>query len=696
MKIALLIHNAYGIGGTVRAVANLSAALAGRGHSVEVVSVHRPSDRPDLGFDPRVRLRALLDMREEARGYAGEDPLTQRPNTVFPDSGVDFGRLRYTALHDARLATWLDGTDADAVIATRPILNGYLARHGRPGLVRVGQEHLAMDAHSEQLRTDQNATLDGLDAFVTVSEADAAQYRAALPGVRAEILCVPNAVPAPAVAPATLASPVIVAAGRLVAVKRYDRLLRAFAAAAPAFPEWSLRLYGRGPDKARLRALVDELGIYERARLMGPASPLETEWVKGSIAAVSSDRESFGLTLVEAMHCGVPVLATDCPYGPGEIISHRDTGVLVPLDGDEDDRVAAYATALRDLMGDPGLRAKLGARGRERAARYAPERIAREYEDLLTRLGAGRGRRRPLTALRALLRPRTPAASAEPAPTRPPHAVARALPGGALSFVLEREGLPEGPLDLLVRLRKDPEQRSVRVPLDGTEAVLPAAAHPLAEGRWDCFVVPRDADESARARLRAVRAEQAALLGAAPLVDAGGLRTRVPYVTSDGFLAVRAWARPRHAEVTGVRLGAAHAEVEARFLAPGGADPEGAVVRARARGCGRSFDVPVSGDGAGDGAFRFVLPLPRAGDVPLTGEEAPKEVWDLELRTPGPDGAPVPLGRVTGDGTDRKRTDRYPGVTVPHPEHGTATVRPFFTSAHGLALIVRPPAPPES
>ncbi|WP_433340344.1 glycosyltransferase [Streptomyces sp. CA-253872] len=690
MNIALLIHNAYGIGGTVRAVANLSAALAGRGHAVEVVSVHRPADHPALAFDPRVRLRALLDMREDAPGHAGADPLAERPNTVFPDAGVDFGRLRYTALHDARVAAWLDGTDADAVIATRPILNGYLARHGRPGLVRVGQEHLAMDAHSPQLRTDQNATLDGLDAFVTVSEADAAQYRAALPGVRAEILCVPNAVPAPAVGPATLASPVIVAAGRLVAVKRYDRLLRAFAEVAPSFPEWSLRLYGRGPDKARLHGIVDSLGIYERARLMGPASPLETEWVKGSIAAVSSDRESFGLTLVEAMHCGVPVLATDCPHGPGEIISHRDTGVLVPLEGEEDTDVAAYATALRDLMGDPGLRAKLGARGRERAARYAPERIAREYEELLTRLGAGRRRRGPLAALRSLLRPPAPAAPAPPA--RPPHAVAVALPGGALSFTLEPDGLPEGPLDLLVRLRKDPDRRSVRVPLDGTGAVLTAAAHPLAEGRWDCFVVPRGAAESARTRLRAVRAEQAALLGAPPLVDAEGLRTRVPYATSDGFLAVRAWARPRHAEVTRVRVGAGHVEVDARFLAPAGATPDGAVVRARARGCGRSFDVPVVRDTTGDGAFGFVLPLPRAGDVPLAGEEAPKEVWDLELRTPGADGAPVTLGRVTGDGTDRKRTDRYPGVAVPHPEHGTATVRPFFTSAHDLALIVRPPA----
>lgn len=65
MRIAFLIYNAYGIGGTIRSTLNLASALAASGrHEVSVVSVHRPSDLPQLPTHPAVQLRALLDWRE--------------------------------------------------------------------------------------------------------------------------------------------------------------------------------------------------------------------------------------------------------------------------------------------------------------------------------------------------------------------------------------------------------------------------------------------------------------------------------------------------------------------------------------------------------------------------------------------------------------------------------------------------------
>ncbi|WP_159051180.1 glycosyltransferase family 4 protein, partial [Streptomyces scabiei] len=388
MKIAFLINNAFGIGGTIRSTANLSAAFADR-HDVEVVSVHRSRAEPALTFDPRVRLTSLIDLREGTAGYEGDHPLTERPGTMFPYSGAT-GNLPYTGLQDARIGGFLAHTEADVVIATRPDLNGYLARDGRHRYLRVGQEHLSLDQYREPLRTDQTRAIAGLDAYVTVSEADAAQYRAALPDVGTTIVCVPNGVRAGAVERSTLDSRVIVAAGRLIPIKRYDRLVNAFAKVAADHPGWTLRIYGRGPQKENLREQIDRLGLHDRVFLMGAVSPIETEWAKGAVAAVSSDMESFGMTIVEAMHCGVPVVATDCPHGPGEIITDGRDGILVPLDGDVD----AYADALNRVVGDETLRERLGKEALTKAETYAPAAVARRYEDLFEELTGARSRRR--------------------------------------------------------------------------------------------------------------------------------------------------------------------------------------------------------------------------------------------------------------------------------------------------------------
>ncbi|NED93547.1 glycosyltransferase family 4 protein, partial [Streptomyces sp. SID11233] len=90
--------------------------------------------------------------------------------------------------------------------------------------------------------------------------------------------------------------------------------------------------YGTGKQETKLRRLVHELGLYNHVFLMGPAHPIEAEWVKGSVAAVTSSLESFGMTIVEAMRCGLPVVSSDAPHGPGEIIDDGVNGRLVPVD----------------------------------------------------------------------------------------------------------------------------------------------------------------------------------------------------------------------------------------------------------------------------------------------------------------------------------------------------------------------------
>ncbi len=302
---------------------------------------------------------------------------------------------QYSLLTDRRIGEHLASTEADVVVATRPGLNVHLARQIRRGPLRVGQEHLTLESHSKALRMVLRGAYPDLDAFTTTTEADAGAYRARmrLPGVRVEAL--PNPVPAPALAPADGSARWVVAAGRLAPVKRYDLLITAFDRVRTERPDWRLRIYGGGEQRDELRTLVDRLGLYNHVYLMGPAHPIEPEWVKGSIAAVTSRTESFGMTIVEAMRCGLPVVSTDCPHGPREIIRDGVDGRLV-----EPGSADSVARGLLELIDDGALRRRMAAAALRNAARFDPSRVAERYESLFLST-APRGMRRRATLHRA-------------------------------------------------------------------------------------------------------------------------------------------------------------------------------------------------------------------------------------------------------------------------------------------------------
>ncbi|MCB5908384.1 glycosyltransferase family 4 protein [Streptomyces pinistramenti] len=389
MKITLLLHNAYAIGGTIRTTLNLAAALADR-HDVEIVSMLRHREVPRFAVDPRVRLVPLVDTRVGSDDMA--DPRFSEPAHDFPAAEKRYEQ--YSRLVDIRAAAHLRATDADVVIGTRPGINVYVARFAPHRALRIAQEHLRHDAHGKRLRAELARHYRTLDAVVTTTEADAAVYRARmpLPGVR--IQAVPNIVPAPQVPPSDGTGKVIAAAGRLVPGKRFDLLIEAFSAVAAKHPDWRLRIHGGGAERAGLQQLIDGLGLGDRAELTGPRSPIEAEFAKAAVVASASDAESFGMTLVEAMRCGVPVVSTDCPLGPAEIITDGTDGLLVPR-GDG----MALAGALLTLVEDPERRGRMAAAALHSATRYDPGPIAARYQRLFEELRSTRRRR----ALRRVL-----------------------------------------------------------------------------------------------------------------------------------------------------------------------------------------------------------------------------------------------------------------------------------------------------
>jgi glycosyltransferase involved in cell wall biosynthesis len=170
----------------------------------------------------------------------------------------------------------------------------------------------------------------------------------------------------------------LVAVGRLVEQKGFDTLIDAFARVAERFPGWTLTIFGEGSDRGALERRVAALGLGGRVTLPG-VTARAGEWVAAaSVFVLASRYEGFPNVLIEAMAAGLPVISTDCDFGPAEIIEPDLSGLLVPVDD-----VAELAGAMARLMADASLRRRFGEAARATAARFSQQAIMDKWDAAL-------------------------------------------------------------------------------------------------------------------------------------------------------------------------------------------------------------------------------------------------------------------------------------------------------------------------
>ncbi|HEY0335651.1 MAG TPA: glycosyltransferase [Stenotrophomonas sp.] len=174
-------------------------------------------------------------------------------------------------------------------------------------------------------------------------------------------------------------APVVLSVGRLSREKDFALLIRAFSQLPPSLEACRLAIIGEGPERGALQALIDELGLATRVRLLGQQANPFAFMRRATVFALTSRFEGFGNVLVEAMACGLPVISTDCPVGPREILCDGRFGTLVPLAD-----VQALASALGAAVQDP--RPADGATAR--ALEFGAEHSVRQYLALFTRLSS--------------------------------------------------------------------------------------------------------------------------------------------------------------------------------------------------------------------------------------------------------------------------------------------------------------------
>ena len=368
MRIVYTIAGLYRPAGMERILSAKASALAERGCEVLIVTTEQKARPLAFPLHPTVRTQDLAIGYEDNNGGSFLSKALRHP-----------GKVRR---HRKALSALLSEYRPDIVVSlfcgderflpalkdgSAKVLEVHFSRFKRLQYGRRGIWALA-----DRLRSRRDLSCARrFDRFVTLTREDMGYWGCPENGV-----VIPNFLSAFPAHPADLSARTVLAVGRYTHQKAFDRLLRAWAAAA--VPEgWRLRIVGDGEEREALSSLVDTLGIGGTVLLDGPRADMDAVYREASILALSSRYEGLPMVLLEAQAYGLPAVAFNCQCGPSEVIADGKSGLLVPQ-GD----IPALAKALETLMNNETLRREMGAEALADSRRWDKDMIMGQWTSL--------------------------------------------------------------------------------------------------------------------------------------------------------------------------------------------------------------------------------------------------------------------------------------------------------------------------
>lgn len=217
--------------------------------------------------------------------------------------------------------------------------------------------------------------LKRLDKMIVLSEEDKNSWK----GIKS-INVIPNPLPFKAEKLSNHENKQVIAVGRYVHEKGFDLLLESWKTVYEKHPDWQLVFYGSG-DTTYYKELAKSIGIDKVCSFNGPTKDIKNKYAESSIYALSSRFEGFGMVIIEAMSCGIPVVSFACPYGPRYIITNGKDGFLVK-DGD----TGQLAERICYMIEHPEERIRMGKNATETAKEYTIEEIGKQWAELFCKL----------------------------------------------------------------------------------------------------------------------------------------------------------------------------------------------------------------------------------------------------------------------------------------------------------------------
>lgn len=360
MKLAYIIHGLYNSAGMERILTDKANALA-----------------EEYGYD-------ITIITSEQKGRPIYFPLSNKVKTI--DIGVNY----HLPLFMRRLSKLLVELRPDFTIS---LCGGEMHALSKikDGSVKVAELHFAHDRYyfrpgsgpiHDLIARRRTRKLEkaarSMDCFVVLTQKDYKVWQTISPGNLAQIY---DFAEFDTSRSSELKNKHCICASRLTQSKNIPELVKAWKIVNESHPDWTLDIFGRGREEGKIRELIQKEGLEGKVTLHKPTKSIMDEMRASSIFAFTSLNEGFGLVLVEAASCGLPIVSYDCPCGPSEIVEDGKSGYLVKMHD-----VSGFAEKINSLIEDETLRYNMGKEAIASIDKFRKAPIIAQWDELFRKL----------------------------------------------------------------------------------------------------------------------------------------------------------------------------------------------------------------------------------------------------------------------------------------------------------------------
>ena len=369
------LHLAFG--GIEKAIISMANVFSDK-YDVEIISVYNMPESPAFPLNEKVKVRYLLNdipNRDEWKTAIKQ----KNPAKIFRES---LRSINILVSKKRELIKAIKGIEEGVIITTRHEDNILLSKYGADNVFKIAQLH--HDHKFEKIYVDGfKNNYNRIDTLCMLSPGLRDEVVEMMKGKNehTQVVYMPNFLEHyPEKTAPNEREKIVLAVGRLNAVKRFDLLINHFVQLHVEFPEWRLRIVGDGEERDKLESIIKSFDAEDYVVLTGrkDSQGVEEEMLKASIFAMTSSSEGFPFVLLEAQSCALPVVAYDVRIGPGFVVSEGRDGFLV-----QEGNVEEFNNKMRMLMLSSELRENMGKHAVEHAAEFSADEVSKLWFSLI-------------------------------------------------------------------------------------------------------------------------------------------------------------------------------------------------------------------------------------------------------------------------------------------------------------------------